>query len=154
MFTKYHNYAGHFLPDEDDKFLVRVQAAVEEEERQAIAAADTDAARDAIATAEESRKATYNIGPNSKDVSGDKDRTAEDNVQETPIKKDENSNAFMEKESGKQVSKTGVYSGAYDSVANLPIEFFHYYHGSNSDIGTLIEVIQTSQYLKSIVAYL
>lgn len=47
---------GHFLPEEDDKFLKRVQAAVEEEERQTMAAVDKDAAKEAIATAEESRK--------------------------------------------------------------------------------------------------
>ena len=45
------NYAGHFLPEEDDKFLEKVQAAVEEEEREALAAVETDAAKDAIATA-------------------------------------------------------------------------------------------------------
>ncbi|KAK8643727.1 hypothetical protein V6N13_013008 [Hibiscus sabdariffa] len=43
----------HFLPEEDDKFLEKVGAAVEEEERQALPAADTNA----IATAEETRKA-------------------------------------------------------------------------------------------------
>uniref|UniRef100_A0A9I9E9X3 Uncharacterized protein n=1 Tax=Cucumis melo TaxID=3656 RepID=A0A9I9E9X3_CUCME len=36
---------GHFLLEEDDKFL-------DKEERQALAAADTDAAKGAIATAE------------------------------------------------------------------------------------------------------
>ncbi|KAL5070466.1 hypothetical protein RYX36_021353, partial [Vicia faba] len=51
---------GHFLPEEDDRFLERVQAAVEEEEREALAAAETDAAKDAIAIAEESRKAMQN----------------------------------------------------------------------------------------------
>ncbi|KAJ8459817.1 hypothetical protein OPV22_032743 [Ensete ventricosum] len=51
---------GHFIPEEDDKFLERVRAAVEEEERQAAAAADTLAAKDAIATAEESRKVMQN----------------------------------------------------------------------------------------------
>ncbi|PWZ20383.1 U11/U12 small nuclear ribonucleoprotein, partial [Zea mays] len=47
---------GHFLPEEDDKYLERVKAAVEEEERQAASAARTDAVKDAILTAEESRK--------------------------------------------------------------------------------------------------
>ncbi|XP_062105481.1 U11/U12 small nuclear ribonucleoprotein 59 kDa protein-like [Humulus lupulus] len=125
---------GHFLPEEDDKFLERVQAAVEEEERQAIAAADTEAAKGAIATAEESRKATYNLGPESKDIS-----PREDNNQDAVVKNHENSNVNMEKESGKQALETQVY----DSVANLPIEFYHYYHGSNTDIGTLIEVRRT-----------
>ncbi|KAF7152365.1 hypothetical protein RHSIM_Rhsim01G0167900 [Rhododendron simsii] len=45
------NHAGHFLLEEDDKFLERVQAAVEEEERQTMATADKDAAKEAIATA-------------------------------------------------------------------------------------------------------
>ena len=51
---------GHFLPEEDDKYLERVKAAVEEEERQAATAARTDAVKDAILTAEESRKAPQN----------------------------------------------------------------------------------------------
>ncbi|CAI8598354.1 unnamed protein product [Vicia faba] len=42
---------GHFLPEEDDRFLERVQAAVEEEEREALAAAETDDAKDEIAIA-------------------------------------------------------------------------------------------------------
>ncbi|XP_060969244.1 U11/U12 small nuclear ribonucleoprotein 59 kDa protein isoform X2 [Cannabis sativa] len=125
---------GHFLPEEDDKFLERVQAAVEEEERQAIAAADTEAAKGAIATAEESRKATHNLGPESKEISPN-----EDNDQEPLVKKDQKSSVNMEKEPGKQSLETQVY----DSVANLPIEFYHYYHGSNIDIGTLIEVRRT-----------
>ncbi|KAI3701343.1 hypothetical protein L2E82_45997 [Cichorium intybus] len=42
---------GHFLPEEDNKFLERIRAAVEEEERQAMAAADTSTANDAITNA-------------------------------------------------------------------------------------------------------
>ncbi|KAK1373185.1 hypothetical protein POM88_029378 [Heracleum sosnowskyi] len=38
MFDRSLNYAGYFLPEEDDKFIERVRAAVEEE-RQAKAAA-------------------------------------------------------------------------------------------------------------------
>ncbi|XP_024019038.1 U11/U12 small nuclear ribonucleoprotein 59 kDa protein isoform X3 [Morus notabilis] len=134
---------GHFLPEEDDKFLERVQAAVEEEERQAIAAVDTDYAKDAIATAEESRKTTYNLVPDSEDLSTDRAIIAENNVQDTPSKNDGDPSAPVEKESGKQGLETQVHSGAYDSVANLPIEFYHYYHGSNNDMGTLIEVRRT-----------
>ncbi|WCJ35461.1 U11/U12 small nuclear ribonucleoprotein 59 kDa protein [Euphorbia peplus] len=44
----------HLLP-EDDKFLERIWVTVEEEEQQAMAFADTDAAKDVILTAEESR---------------------------------------------------------------------------------------------------
>ena len=67
--------------------------------------------------------------------------------QGSPSKTDKNSSEPVGKESGKQVLETQGYSGAYDSVGNLPIEFYHYYHGSNSDIGTLVEVIQTSKIL-------
>lgn len=35
----------------------------------------------------------------------------------------------------------------YESVANLPVEFYHYYHGSNTDMGTLIEVIHSNSYM-------
>ncbi|XP_048325037.1 U11/U12 small nuclear ribonucleoprotein 59 kDa protein isoform X2 [Ziziphus jujuba] len=127
---------GHFLPEEDDKFLERVQAAVEEEERQAIAAADTDAAKDAIANAEESRKTTHSIGHDSKDPNIDKGKSSED-------KDRTSSRSLTEKESEEQVFDTQGYYGAYDSVGNLPIEFYHYYHGSSTDMGTLIEVRRT-----------
>ncbi|KAA8520694.1 hypothetical protein F0562_015034 [Nyssa sinensis] len=113
---------GHFLPEEDDKFLERVRTAVEEEERQAIAAADTDAAKDAIATAEESRKIIQGRQPDLKDL---------------------NNNKVIDKDSGKQGSSGHGSGRTYDSVASLPIEFYHYYHGSNTDMGTLIEVRRT-----------
>lgn len=48
-----------------------------------------------------------------------------------------------DKESGNQGSEGQSHGGAYDSVASLPIEFYHYYHGSNTDLGTLVEVIAT-----------
>ncbi|KAL9360013.1 hypothetical protein Peur_048136 [Populus x canadensis] len=56
----------HFFPEEDDKFLERVRAVVEEEEHQAMAAAEIDAAKGAIATAGESRKAIQSSGLHSK----------------------------------------------------------------------------------------
>ena len=55
------NVLGHFLPEEDDKYLERVKAAVEEEERQAASAARTDVVKDVIQTAEESRKPPQNV---------------------------------------------------------------------------------------------
>ncbi|KAL5130056.1 U11/U12 small nuclear ribonucleoprotein [Glycine soja] len=127
---------GHFLPEEDDKFLEKVQAAVEEEEREALAAVETDAAKDAIATAEESRKAIQNQGKLSKGSNYDSEvkERKEPTVQSVT---EEGSGAVDEKKS----SKIGQISGgAYDPLANLPIEFYHYYHGSNNDMGTLIEV--------------
>ncbi|KAK8463817.1 hypothetical protein PHAVU_011G052300 [Phaseolus vulgaris] len=127
---------GHFLPEEDDKFLDRVQAAVEEEEREALAALEADAAKEAIATAEESRKAIQNQGKLSKGSNDDSE--VKDNTEQIdPSVTEEGSGAFDENKS----SKIGQISGgAYDPLANLPIEFYHYYYGSNNDMGTLIEV--------------
>ena len=136
--------AGHFLPEEDDKFLERVQAAVEEEERQALAAADTDAAKDAIATAEESRKTIQNQGQPSKDPSDDINEVKESKEQKTHRAGEEGYSVADEKESSKKISEVQSSGGAYDSLANLQIEFYHYYHGSNNDIGTLIEVYLTT----------
>ena len=132
------NHAGHFLPEEDDKFLERVRAAVEEEERQAMAAADTDAAKDAIATAEECRR---NLTGREHDIE-EANRTKE-------VKNDENQDKvaktiLTEKEN--QRSEGRIHGGGYDSVGSLPMEFYHYYHGSNTDMGTLIEVISISSW--------
>lgn len=128
--------AGHFLPEEDDKFLERVRAAVEEEERQAAAAADTDAAKDAIATAE-SRKTIHSSGEDARDVSGKQageagDTVSLDHITDTEEKSSSTAVAHHEGQGG---------GGGYNSLTNLPVEFYHYYHGSNTDMGTLIEVI-------------
>ncbi|BBG97595.1 U11/U12 small nuclear ribonucleoprotein 59 kDa protein [Prunus dulcis] len=106
-------------------------------------AADMDAAKDAIATVEQSRKTTENFRPDSKDQSSDRGESRESKDQTTPITNAVPSSAVTNKEPGKQVSQGEGYSGAYDAVANLPIEFYHYYHGSNTDMGTLIEVRRT-----------
>lgn len=127
---------GHFLPEEDDKFLERVRAAVEEEERQALAAADTHAAKDAIATAEESRK----IGtrePNLEDITSSKYGDKESRNQIIEI--EGGSSTVIQKEA-REVTTSGR---GYDSLSSLPFEFYHYYHGSNTDMGTLIEVRRT-----------
>ncbi|KAF9669020.1 hypothetical protein SADUNF_Sadunf14G0064000 [Salix dunnii] len=133
----YACFLGHFLPEEDDKFIERVRAAVEEEERQAMAAAETDAAKGAIATAEESRK-IQSGGLHSKDASDDKEGMKESNDEKNGT--DNLGSGAVPGPSGEKGSKGQVYGGAYDSVANLPIEFYHYYHGGNNDMGTLIEV--------------
>ncbi|KAJ8427368.1 hypothetical protein Cgig2_000497 [Carnegiea gigantea] len=127
----------HFLPEEDDKFLERVRAAVEEEERQAKAAADTEAAKDAIAAAEESRKVTQVVDLDSKAESS-KDVSKESHEMKTHSETALGSDATTRKESGRPVYEGQSY-GTYDYVANLPTEFYHYYHGSNTDMGTLIE---------------
>ncbi|KAJ4828510.1 hypothetical protein Tsubulata_020341 [Turnera subulata] len=133
---------GHFLPEEDDKFLERVRAAVEEEERQVAAAAGTDAAKDAIATAEESRKTMQTFEPISKDSNDDSSGMKNSGDQLTESKDSMESAAVIGPSEDKG-SKGQTYGRTYDSVANLPVEFYHYYHGSNTDMGTLIEVRRT-----------
>ncbi|XP_058735105.1 U11/U12 small nuclear ribonucleoprotein 59 kDa protein [Vicia villosa] len=130
---------GHFLPEEDDRFLERVQAAVEEEEREALAAAETDAAKDAIAIAEESRKTMQNQEKVS-DGSNDESQIKEKKEQIVRNVTEEGFDTTDEKKSSKVASEEQNYRGAYDPLANLPMEFYHYYHGSNNDMGTLIEV--------------
>lgn len=74
----------------------------------------------------------HNHGPDSKYLNTDKGKSSEN-------KDHTSSSVVTDKESEEQVLDT-LGSGAYDSVANLPIEFYHYYHGSSTDMGTLIEV--------------
>ncbi|XP_054809081.1 U11/U12 small nuclear ribonucleoprotein 59 kDa protein isoform X2 [Prosopis cineraria] len=143
---------GYFLPEEDNKFLERVQAAVEEEERQALAAADTDAAREAIVSAEESRKSIQNQGDILKGPSIDDNDLQESKEQKTTGADEKGFVAVDEKESSKKGSDGHGSRGAYDGVTNLPIEFYHYYHGSNSDMGTLIEV-NSNYFLSNQILY-
>ncbi|XP_009787491.1 U11/U12 small nuclear ribonucleoprotein 59 kDa protein isoform X1 [Nicotiana sylvestris] len=132
---------GHFLPEEDDKFLERVRAAVEEEERQAKAAAETDAAKDAIATAEESRKTIQSHRSEPGDLHANTGTSKINQDQTTESKDKSGSTPVNEMEKG---GPEGLGSASlHDSVANLPLEFYHYYYGSNHDLGTLIEVRRT-----------
>lgn len=137
------NHAGHFLLEEDDKFLERVQAAVEEEERQTMAAAVEDAAKEAIATAVKSRKIIQGHGPDSKVVSGNNGGNEESQEPTTQNENKRDSGVVTDEEFGKQGSEGQSHRHGYDGVGSLPIEFYHYYHGSNIDLGTLIEVIAT-----------
>ncbi|KAL9176287.1 hypothetical protein ABFS82_02G169000 [Erythranthe guttata] len=130
---------GHFFPEEDDKFLEQVRAAVEEEERQSMAAADTDAAKDAIANAEESRKHVNSHAPDSEELGLSNFQHIKNQDQKNETANEKDSKLVATKESRK-IDTTG---SAYDSVCNLPMEFYHYYHGSNTDMGTLIEVRRT-----------
>ncbi|KAL6575683.1 hypothetical protein OROHE_001060, partial [Orobanche hederae] len=134
--TKPPRFASHFLPEEDDKFLERVRAAVEEEERQTVAAADTDAARDAIANAEESSKHIQSRAVDSEktDLNDGGDREKQDQTNETA---DEGASKVVAQECNKQDTNRPASSSVYDSVANLPMQFYHYYHGSGTDMGTL-----------------
>lgn len=105
-----------------------------------MAAADTDAAKDAIATAEESRNLSGANAINPEDQTNvkDGDKINQDKITETESKG--SSMAAIDMESGKQRSKVAASISGYDYSANLPLEFYHYYHGSNTDMGTLIEV--------------
>ncbi|KAJ3701065.1 hypothetical protein LUZ61_004770 [Rhynchospora tenuis] len=122
---------GHFFPEEDDKFIDRVRAAVEEEERLAASAASTDAAIDAIATAEGSRKSS-NQATNQPNNTGPRVSGA-DQVE-----------VGSSGRGGSDVQRDASIGGDQrvdgNSSVNLPAEFYHYYHGSSYDMGTLVEV--------------
>ncbi|KAI3764398.1 hypothetical protein L2E82_14405 [Cichorium intybus] len=123
---------GHFLPEEDNKFLERIRAAVEEEERQAMAAADTSTAKDAITNA---------LNPEDQIIVKNGDNKSQEKLNETEEK--EGTSIATDMESRKQGSKVSSHNRGYDFSANLPLEFYHYYHGSSTDMGTLIEVRRT-----------
>lgn len=136
---------GHFLPEEDDKYLERVKAAVEEEERQAATAARTDAVKDAILTAEESRKAPQYENPHEDGSEQFKSKPTEDNSQGDVVLSEKNDQASQKTEhEGHKVEGKGHEH--HDPVSNLPFEFYHYYHGSSYDMGTLIEVTMPTSF--------
>ncbi|WVZ72903.1 hypothetical protein U9M48_021290 [Paspalum notatum var. saurae] len=128
---------GHFLPEEDDKYLERVKAAVEEEERQAATAARTDAVKDAILTAEESRKAPHHENSQENDSEQSKSEPTEDK-NHGDVRIGERNDQTSQRTEHEDVEGKG--HGHHDPVSNLPFEFYHYYHGSSYDMGTLIEV--------------
>ncbi|KAL8138424.1 hypothetical protein V2J09_004425 [Rumex salicifolius] len=125
------------LEEEDDKFIDRVRAAVEEEERQARAAADTDAAKDAIATAEASRQAMLSASSESKDQVHEAEKGSKEQISQSGSSL--SSTPVASKDAGKEGSDRQS-KWMYDYVSSLPQEFYHYYHGSSTDMGTLIEV--------------
>ncbi|XP_039123258.1 U11/U12 small nuclear ribonucleoprotein 59 kDa protein [Dioscorea cayenensis subsp. rotundata] len=131
---------GHFLPEEDDKFLERVRAAVEEEERQAAALSEVCATKDAIAAAEGSRKVNQNPITEEKDINHDKSdsTTMQDRSNATGSERNVDVDEFVRPAPDENPKER--LTASYDSVTNLPFEFYHYYHGSNNDMGTLIEV--------------
>ncbi|PWA76312.1 hypothetical protein CTI12_AA235910 [Artemisia annua] len=96
---------GPFPSREDNKFRERIRVAVEEEERQAKVAADTDAAKDAIATAAESQNKTGGNALNSEDQSNLKvgDKVGQEKINETETKG--GASAAPDMESEKQGSK-------------------------------------------------
>lgn len=118
-----------------------MRAAVEEEERQSAAAAGTDAAKDAIVTAEVSHKSILGSSTDARDVIGNKGEDSSDHqrVNEMGSERVSDMDPVLATDRHKYGEETS--GRGYDSVADLPIEFYHYYHGSSNDMGTLIEVI-------------
>lgn len=106
-----------------------------------MASADTDAAKGAIATAEESRKMIQNSESLPKDGGSDDCGTKESKDQLTESEDRRETSDNTDNISDKNGSEMQGYAGVYESVVNLPMEFYHYYHGSNTDMGTLIEVL-------------
>ncbi|KAM0944453.1 putative programmed cell death protein [Dioscorea sansibarensis] len=131
---------GHFLPEEDDKFLERVRAAVEEEERQAAAASEMCATKDAIAAAEGLRTVDQNPNTEEKDIKHDKSNTTTMLDGSNAMGSERNSDVDAIVCPAPDENPKERLTASYDSVTNLPFEFYHYYHGSNNDMGTLIEV--------------
>lgn len=115
MFT----YAGHFLPEEDDKFFESVRAAVEQEENQAQSVINMETEENVIPSEEGTTQTTGN-----EIINKDTDKESNDVAA-----------ASCEKTVEAPPPDKGV-----DNVSNLPVECYHYYYGSNLDMGRLIEV--------------
>ncbi|ONK66952.1 uncharacterized protein A4U43_C06F13910 [Asparagus officinalis] len=92
---------------------------------------------DAIATAELSQKSILDtscrLSDNKGEESSDKDLFNE-------IENERSSSIDMNLKADPQKNEGQVSASGYDSIVNLPYEFYHYYHGSSNDMGTLIEV--------------
>lgn len=103
-----------------------------------MAAADTEAAKDAIATAEESRMSIQCHANESEEHQNN--NLNHDHPVKNEDEKDSTA-ANNDKECRKEGTKVPTSKNPYDFMSNLPMEFYHYYYGSNTDMGTLIEVI-------------
>lgn len=109
-----------------------------------MAAADTGAAKDAIATAEESRKHIQTRPTDSEEPglgNGGDTEIQEEKIEAASERVSTIQKVVAPKESRKPETNGPGTGSAYNSVASLPMEFYHYYHGSSTDMGTLIEVI-------------
>ncbi|KAK6140811.1 hypothetical protein DH2020_025441 [Rehmannia glutinosa] len=137
-------HAVIFFQKKMTSFLNGVRAAVEEEERQSMAAADMYAAKDATAYVDESTKDIHRRALDSEepDLNYGGNKESQDQKNDT---ENECVSKVVDLKESKNIGTNGPASDSvYDSVANLPMEFYHYYHGSNTDMGTLIEVIPIS----------
>ncbi|XP_010508056.1 PREDICTED: U11/U12 small nuclear ribonucleoprotein 59 kDa protein-like [Camelina sativa] len=107
---------GHFLPEEDDKFFESVRAAVEQEENQVQSLTNTETEENVIASEEDTTLTTSN--KISKDTTDKESNTVAATCEKT-----------ME-----------ALGNGCENISNLPVEFYHYYYGSNFDMGRLIEI--------------
>lgn len=87
-----------------------------------------------------SRKTIPSYNPESRDPDSTTEMPEERNDQRTANADDKVSSTSTNKEPEKEFGEVQGYGRVYDYAANLPMEFYHYYHGSNTDMGTLIEV--------------
>ncbi|KAF9591523.1 hypothetical protein IFM89_004577 [Coptis chinensis] len=91
----------------------------------------------------QSRGKQSRAGPDPKDNSGNETGGTVSQGQLTEASNEKVIGEAAELKSQQQDLDAQNSAGAYDSVASLPLEFYHYYHGSNTDMGTLIEVRRT-----------
>ena len=99
-----------------------------------------DAAKDAIVTAEVSWKTILGASSCANDVNFKKGEGSSNHERFDEIESERSSGMDENVETDPQKHEE-VYVKGYDPVGNLPFEFYHYYHGSSNDMGTLIEVI-------------
>ncbi|CAH2057755.1 unnamed protein product [Thlaspi arvense] len=106
---------GHFLPEEDDKFFESVRAAVEQEENQVQSITNTETEENVIASESEKDITLTTSNEINKDTENKEIAASCEKAVETPDK-------------------------VCNNVSNLPAEFYHYYYGSDFDMGRLIEI--------------
>ncbi|CAN8284485.1 unnamed protein product [Cochlearia groenlandica] len=114
---------GHFLPEEDDKFFESVRAAVELEENQtqSLSVTNTETKEDVAMASKEEEETTLTTSNMI-----DKDKGKESNTVDASL-------------CAKTTIETADHNGN-ENVSNLPVEMYHYYYGSNLDMGRLIEI--------------
>jgi len=91
-------------------------------------------------TAEVSRETILGASSGASDVNFNKDVGSSNHEYVDEIESERSSGMNEKVETDPQKCEE-VSAKGYDPDANLPFEFYHYYHGSSNDMGTLIEVI-------------
>lgn len=91
-----------------------------------------------------SRKTFPSYDSETKDQNSNTEKCEERNGQRTASADDRVPGTNANEEPGRQFGEGQGHGKVYDYAANLPMEFYHYYYGSNTDMGTLIEVISVT----------